>query len=166
MSGTRCPCHLHYVALSRVTSLNGLYLHNLNADKISIDHNVIVEMEQLRSTRLLKPCLPSAIGNEKSITVLHQNVRSLKRHIKDIRNDLTITSAHILLFTECHLSENTTNEQIHFQGFTLHKTIFSERPKSSLLHGIAIYTKQNVTTNFIQTFTLSSVEISLLISSH
>ena len=33
--------HMHYVALSRVTSLPGLYLKSLNSGKICVSHDVL-----------------------------------------------------------------------------------------------------------------------------
>ena len=41
--------HIHYVALSRVTSINGLNIRNLQEDKISVNAAVKLEMERLRA---------------------------------------------------------------------------------------------------------------------
>ena len=48
--------HMHYVALSRVTSPDGLHILNLESKKISINAKVKKEMERLRSNKL-KPTL-------------------------------------------------------------------------------------------------------------
>ena len=41
--------HIHYVALSRVITIEGLYITDLCEDKISVDHRVVKEMEMLRT---------------------------------------------------------------------------------------------------------------------
>ena len=48
--------HIHYVALSRVTTIEGLHITDLCEDKISIDQSVVKEMEMLRTERSLKLC--------------------------------------------------------------------------------------------------------------
>ena len=37
--------HIHYVALSRVTTIEGLYITDLCEDTIAVDHNVVNEMK-------------------------------------------------------------------------------------------------------------------------
>ena len=46
--------HGHYVALSRVTKKSGLYITNLNEEKIKQDSNVVDEMKRLRSEAQLQ----------------------------------------------------------------------------------------------------------------
>ena len=48
--------HIHYVALSRVTTIDGLYVTDLCEKKIAVDHKVIAEMQQLRTDRKLELC--------------------------------------------------------------------------------------------------------------
>ncbi|PIK46449.1 hypothetical protein BSL78_16696 [Apostichopus japonicus] len=152
MSGARSQCHIHYVALSRVTSLNGLYVLHLNPAKIN------EEVEDLRSTRYLKINSQPIDGNT---TIIHQNTRSLRKHISDIVHDTTITSADILLFTECHLSEAVTNDELYIEGFTLFKNIPSHAPVSNSPYGTVIYTKNNITTLSELTLNINNVEITL-----
>ena len=38
--GGSAPCHIHYVALSRVTKLDNLYIENLNENQIKTDVKV------------------------------------------------------------------------------------------------------------------------------
>ncbi|XP_071855229.1 uncharacterized protein [Apostichopus japonicus] len=160
MSGARSQCHIHYVALSRVTSINGLYILELNPEKINVDRNVVKEVENLRSIRSLKIC-SHAFESTDSTTIIHQNVRSLKRHISDIIHDSTITSADILLFTECHISEAIPNDELFIEGFTLFKNIPSHAPVSNSPYGTVIYTKNNITTLTEHTLNTNNIEISL-----
>ncbi|XP_028390711.1 ATP-dependent DNA helicase PIF1-like [Dendronephthya gigantea] len=52
----RAVSHIHYVALSRVTTMEGLYVSDLGEDKIAVDNNVVTEMQQLRTDRMLELC--------------------------------------------------------------------------------------------------------------
>ncbi|KAJ8017842.1 ATP-dependent DNA helicase PIF1 [Holothuria leucospilota] len=119
MSGQRSQCHVHYVALSRVTSLSGLYILNLNQDKINVDQNVLEEMKILRTKRAMKMCMPPIKTTENTTTFLHQNVRSLRKHISDIKSDGNIFSADVLVFTECHLTSTACTQDLHLDGYNL-----------------------------------------------
>ena len=46
--------HMHYVALSRVTSLSGLYLKELNSNKICISSHVTKYLEVARQNSSVK----------------------------------------------------------------------------------------------------------------
>ena len=47
---TRKVDHIHYVALSRLQSLDKLYITNLQEDKISVDKEVQKEMDRMRNS--------------------------------------------------------------------------------------------------------------------
>ncbi|KAJ8025627.1 ATP-dependent DNA helicase PIF1 [Holothuria leucospilota] len=117
MSGRAVQCHIHYVALSRVTSMEGLFIYDLNPTKINVDLRVAKEMEELRTVRSIKMCTPCLPNIEGSTTIIHQNVRSLRKHLTDIKCDSTMVSADVLLFTECHLSKHITDKEVHINGY-------------------------------------------------
>ena len=77
--------HIHYVALSRVTTIDGLYVTDLCEKKIAVDHKVIAEMQQLRTDRKLELCFtPLYNFDETHLTVCFLNARSLHKHIEDV----------------------------------------------------------------------------------
>lgn len=43
--------HIHYVALSRVTTMEGLYVTDRYENKIAVDPKVVEEMQHLRTER-------------------------------------------------------------------------------------------------------------------
>ena len=49
--------HVHYVALSKVTTLEGLHILNLNEEKICVSSKVEDEMARLRTSAYLVPYL-------------------------------------------------------------------------------------------------------------
>jgi hypothetical protein len=56
LSSRAKKAHIHYVALSRVTSLNGLHILDLNPSKIAVSDSVMEEIERLRTQAVLKLC--------------------------------------------------------------------------------------------------------------
>jgi hypothetical protein len=56
LNSNRAFPHIHYVALSRVTTIEGLYITDLCEDKISVDQRVVKEMEILRTEQSLNLC--------------------------------------------------------------------------------------------------------------
>ena len=48
--------HIYYVAVSRVTLIDGLYVTDLCENKIAVDPKVKIELEKLRTERKLKLC--------------------------------------------------------------------------------------------------------------
>ncbi|KAJ8050657.1 ATP-dependent DNA helicase pfh1 [Holothuria leucospilota] len=154
MSGQSSQCHIHYVAFSCVTSLNGLYILNLNPDKIKVGPRVVTEMETLRTERFVRICVPGITTTENTATIIHQNVRSIQKHIKDIRSDSAILSADILVFTECHLSSAVTAENLQIDGYSL----FLNMSSYTSACGTAVYTKKTLT-NKQQLLNFSNVEV-------
>lgn len=92
MSGTKFQCHIQYVALSRVTSLNGLCIRSLDPSKINVDPYAVKKMNELRTTRATHTCMSSLHPTKYAVTILHQNVRSFQKHMPDIQNGKSIVS--------------------------------------------------------------------------
>jgi hypothetical protein len=80
--------HIHYVALSRVRSLNGLHIVDFSKDKIAVSDSVKEELQRLRKSGLLKLCYTPLynLGNY-LFRFVFNNVRSLYAHLEDIKAD-------------------------------------------------------------------------------
>ena len=92
-----------YVALSRVTTLNGLYLTGtFNENAFKADLKAFEEYERLRSDCILAN-VPNISSSEDSVTLTLLNTRSLKKHAIDIKCDSHLMETDILCLTETHI---------------------------------------------------------------
>ena len=98
-----------YVALSRVTSLEGLQILNYSSAAIKKDKRVDTEMLQLqqRPITFVPPIIPT-LSQQDFIKISHLNVRGYLDHIDDLKADHVISSADIICFTETHLRKSDT----------------------------------------------------------
>ena len=98
-----------YVALSRVTSLEGLQILNYNSAAIKKDKRVDTEMLQLqqRPITFVSPIIPT-LPEQEFIKISHLNVRGYLDHINDLKADHVISSADIICLTETHLRKSDT----------------------------------------------------------
>ena len=93
-----------YVALSRVTSLNGLYLTgNFDKKHIRFDQRASDEYDYMRDNSYLKPIEVIDDIDENSLTFTLLNTRSLSKHSIDIKHDKSIMNSDIIFFTETQL---------------------------------------------------------------
>lgn len=120
LSTKRTIPRVHYVALSRVTSFEGLYITDLCEDKIAIHATVEKEMERLRTTSKLKLCISPLHDITSSILkICYLNARSLHRHIQDIRKDLSYSSSDIKIFAETRFSCQDSRDKYNVVGYNL-----------------------------------------------
>ena len=97
--------HIHYVGLSRVTTIDGLYITNLCENKIAVSDDVKNEMHRLRTEgQLTLSVTPMYKLSEISFKVIFLNARSLHKHIDDIRKDLNYLSSDVNIFAETRFS--------------------------------------------------------------
>lgn len=91
-----------YVALSRATSLQGLYIvGQFKVPNTTVATNTLVEMERLRSEALLVPKFKILqMVHDDEIQIVSFNCQSLRRHLQSIISDTVLMSCHILLFQE------------------------------------------------------------------
>ena len=72
--------HIHYVALSRVTTIDGLYIIKLCENKIAVDPKVTDEMKMLRRERKLQLCFTPLYNiDQTSLRICYLNARSLHK---------------------------------------------------------------------------------------
>ena len=113
--------HMHYVVLSRVTTIEGLYVTDLCENRISVNQKVVAEVEQLRTERRLQLCFTPLydVKYESDLKVCFLNARSLHKHIDDVRHDFNFTSSDIAIFTETRISLFDNDELYTINGFQL-----------------------------------------------
>ena len=152
--------HIHYVALSRVSSLTGLnILEPFDSSKVTVSPDVKGEMERLRQSCQLR--LYNEPFNEvdrHALTVCFQNAQSVKLHFGDIIANAYFHKCDILMFAESKLCK--ADGHLHIDGYYEHRHDFS--PTRSP-YGIVIYTKissiestsRNVSRNGLEIIMLS-----------
>ncbi|KAJ8050620.1 ATP-dependent DNA helicase PIF1 [Holothuria leucospilota] len=111
-SAKNLPYHMHYVALSRVTSLSGLYIRNFHETQISVCSDVATEMNRLRSTRLQISCVPQLTSTCTNFSVVFHNARSLHKNIAHLKSDHNLLKADIICICETRLCKNDQNSSI------------------------------------------------------
>ena len=91
LTSARREAHMHYVALSLVRTLSGLFILQLRENKIHISNEVKQEMTVLRTDRMMHLSLHFPQSHD-SIHITFLNVRSLHQHIDLVRHDPIVTS--------------------------------------------------------------------------
>ena len=123
-----------YVALSRVTGLEGLYIKNLRADLIYRNDEIHVGLQNLP-----KLCLDGFVQPQRADLVLH-NVQGLESKITDISVTYAKKS-EIMCLTETWLKSSCPNNKVHINGFK----IFRQDRKNTIGHGgVAIYVAEHI----------------------
>ena len=97
-----------YVSLSRVTTIEGLYITKLCEDKISVSTDVKNEMERLRTKGSLQLTTSLMTTSDNAINVCFLDARSLHKHIDDIRNDLYYKNSDVCMFVETRFHHRDT----------------------------------------------------------
>ena len=142
----RKEAHIHYVGLSRVTSIDGLYILNLCADKIHISNDVKSEVAKLRTERSTHLAMyrPHSVDASACFQIAFLNARSLHKHIDCIRKDQSLMACDVLLFCETRSSPDDSPELFHLDNFGA--VLYSCQSTSSCRshYGLAMYSKFDI----------------------
>lgn len=135
--------HMHYVALSRLRSINGLHLLNLNENKISVSKKAQEEMDRLREEALLESHIPFLYRDTSgAFKILFHNVRSLHIHHADVASDYNVKAADVNIFVETALCSNDNDETYSITNLQLFRDDFNLRNRAP--YGTAMYVEDNV----------------------
>lgn len=145
---------LVYVALSRATSLDGLFLTNCTDDSTFYHTKALtspsikeVQNEYLRLgthrlptiTAEIERFLSTSTEHEMSFTIVNVNVQSLAAHAEDISSDNLLSRADILALTETWMNNSTPPVQIN--GFELVHHV----PCENRSGGVALFKRNDCT---------------------
>lgn len=98
--------HIHYVGLSRVTTLDGLFITDLCENKIAVSCDVQTEMDRLRGEwQLFLSVTPVNNAYQISFKMCFLNVRSLHTQIEDVCKDLNYSATGVNIFSETRFGQ-------------------------------------------------------------
>ena len=166
---TRKVPHIHYVALSRVRSIQNLQILNFNEKALSLDEHVHTEMKRLRDEAMLKLCyIPlNSIDSSSHFKVAFNNCRSLHKHIKDVSNDHNLLSAHIIGIAETRLLQNDDTINYNINGYHLIRNDQDTNTQANRPpHGLAIYVKDDVKIKSVFSFSSQKLEFTYMNVEH
>jgi len=155
--------HSHYVAFSRVTTLDGLHILNLHRKQKVVDGNVIfqdtstpdgsfikvdqkvrTEMARLREEgNKMELCFTPVYEHLSGMTITFQNVRSLRLHFSDLSADPNYISSDVFCCAETRLWKPDPDELYtlpthNLLRFDQTNPVPAKRPA----HGLAVYVKK------------------------
>ena len=136
--------HVHYVAASRVTSLEGLQILSWNADLISVNKDVRRHMEYLCNERQVDLCY-TPVYVMKGLKCSFLNTRSLHRHIRSFQMNHNLCSADVVFLAETRLTASDPSDSYQIQGFIIacrNDQDWNEDSRPS--HGIICYVKDTI----------------------
>ena len=133
--------HMHYVALSRVSDPEQLYVTYFNKMKIATDNRVHAEMRRLRKSAQIN--IPRHIDYRqmgRNTVACFINIRSMNRHAEDLASDYNYKNSFFTAVAETHLMPTTKLETLyethHYMNHN--RTGFSDTVPAAK-HGISCF---------------------------
>jgi hypothetical protein len=127
-----------YVALSRVTTLQGLYLVDFDPSRIYCNPDIARNLVHMPLCDLSRANRMLHIDYNKYFVIAHHNIQSLNRHIEDLKNNTEIRKAHVICLSETWLTDESNQDALAIEGYSL-QSINSTRGR-----GVAIYIQNGV----------------------
>ncbi|CAF4974012.1 unnamed protein product, partial [Rotaria sp. Silwood1] len=136
-----------YTALSRVRTLEGLFLIDLHVDKFYCNENVdriLSQMKEIkRKTSIFR-------HSPEFLNILFHNIEGLKCNFNALRNHYLTWQADFICLTETWLNNNSQIDKFKINGYTLiHKSRSCSLSTNHPLHsqkggGVAIYFRDDM----------------------
>ena len=156
--------HIHYVGLSRVTTIEGLHITELCEDKIAVSEDVQKEMERLRSPecQLTLSITPLYKYDEISFKLCYLNTRSLHKHIEDVRNDISYSTADVNVFSESRIIHSESNLDYKLHEYNLFRNDAVSSSNIRPCGGTAVYTRVDYYPGYPYCYNSNGVEVTIL----
>ena len=127
-----------YVAISRVTHLNGMYLLNYNQRVISCNENVDDEVAKMPTADLSKANSLLSIDNNQHFIIAHHNIQSLHAHIEDLKKNVEMQKAHVICLSETWITNSSQSDNLTIDGYRL------EMLNTGKGRGVAMYVQDDI----------------------
>ena len=128
----RVPGGLYYVMLSRLKVIENLFLDQ----KFDIS-KIHCNTKALREVRMLEQRCVVQSYKEIQIEIFYANIRSVVKHLEDLKKDLFAPKANFICLTETRLPTDFTNEYL-LEGYKLHHCSHTNG------NGVAFFAKETV----------------------
>ncbi|XP_062614313.1 uncharacterized protein LOC134276047 [Saccostrea cucullata] len=156
-----------YVALSRVTSKQGLFIETNDIEsfkkKIYADPEVKSALQGMP-----KLILPNFDASEQGITIYLHNIQSLNKHFEDLRKDIRCRNANIICLTETWLRSGQNVSSLKIKDFHFHQAtrgdVYDEtnaqmsKLRASKGGGVALYIKETEHEKIVSSLPVKNVE--------
>ena len=160
----RCPAtfwqHMHYVALSRVTSYKGLYIENLNENNISVSKKVLDYLSDARTNKQLDTKI--LYKGLDVLNITFNNARSFKLHHSSILKNRLILSQDISIFAESRLSSQDQPSDFAIDNFQTVRGDQKNRPPKPN-YGIIAYIKHSLELVHVEYLSKEKIDIILIV---
>ena len=136
-----------YVALSRVTTLEGLYLTNYDPSTIFCKKDIDTNIAKMPTFDISTANPLLQLDHNINFIIAHHNIQSLRCHIEDLRNNTQMRNAHVICLSETWLTDNDNLEDLVIDGYTL------ETMKVGRARGVAMYIQNSIDYTVLPFFT-------------
>ena len=124
-----------YVALSRVTSMSGLYIKNYNQNMIyrsEVTHEYLQKMDALEYEDINEHPMDNCFQ------IVHHNVQGLLSKLPDIKVNSSTNNANLFVLNETFLCSETSNAEVEMTGYAV---LRNDRSSKRCRGGVAMYLK-------------------------
>ncbi|KAK7944886.1 hypothetical protein WMY93_000614 [Mugilogobius chulae] len=148
-----------YVAVSRVTSLSGLHIIDMDESKLYANPDITESLNNMQKSNLehIMPFyhISQSLDRDSTFSVIHHNTQGLPSHIQDIQAHHELCLSDVLCFTETRL-QGFVASSLHLDGYTMFErsrhvsyTNFSDMARKDG-GGVAIYVKNHIVAHEIR----------------
>jgi exonuclease III len=149
-----------YVALSRVTSRDGLYLKNYDPSLIYCDERITKYLNNMEELEVVHSLNHETHPN--TLTLVHHNVQGLKSKLLDIRSNRNILTNDIIMATETWLTDTIADTDVAIENYTMYRR---DRANNDGRGGVVLYMHKNLKGTELQIPITSIIEyVAVLIS--
>ena len=130
-----------YVALSRVSSIDGMYLVDYDSTKIFCDQGISKEIAKMSMCDVSLANPFANVDHNKYFIIAHHNIQSLNAHIDDLKLNKELRKAHVICVSETWFRGTEYDQTIpfHIDGYDL---VIQE--SSGRGRGVAMYIQRSV----------------------
>ena len=130
-----------YVALSRVSSIDGMYLVDYDSTRIFCDEGISKEIAKMPTCDVSLANPFTNVDHNKYFIIAHHNIQSLNAHIDDLKLNKELRKAHVICISETWFTGTEYDRTIpfHIDGYDL---VIQE--SSGRGRGVAMYIQRSV----------------------
>ena len=146
--------HMHYVAFSRVTSISGLYIENINENNIAVSKKVSDYLKSALKDDTLQTDIE--FSNKYKLNILFNNCRSFKKHFTAIQHNKIILQQDINIFLESRLCRHDNSTNYNIDDNIIIRA--DQKNSTNPYYGIISYVKNNIKINKIEYLSTETID--------